>query len=72
MMDIFCEFGEKYSKPVSIILIPDIIIEGGIDLKLILQKIASLKLPVYLSFDSAAVAIDLVLRHHENKPVIQS
>ena len=71
IMDIFYEFGEKFSKPVSIILIPDIIIEGSIALELILQKIASLKLPVYLSFDSAAIAIDLVLRHHEKKPAIQ-
>ena len=33
----------------------------------ILQQYVSFRLPVYYSFESAARAIDLVLKHHEDR-----
>jgi len=72
MLEILQELGKKYSKPMCFIFIRDIATEIGVDLSIILERVALLKIPVYFSFSSAAGAIDLVLRHYEKKQKIQS
>ncbi len=65
MLAIFRELGRKFSKPVCFVFIRDIVTEIGVDLSVVLQGVALLKIPVYFSFESAARAINLVLRYHE-------
>ncbi len=71
MLKIMQQPGTKLSKPLYFIFIRDIVTEIGVDLSAVLQGVASLKIPIYFSFDSAARAIDLVLKHHEKNQKIE-
>ena len=61
----FLDNNEASSKPVAIVLEPSVVPEESKVIFDVMQGCVSSKLPVYYSFDSAATAIDLVLKYNE-------
>lgn len=55
------------SKPTAAVMVPGIVPELAAQTFPIIQKIVSIGIPVYYSFDGAAKAIDLVLSYHEHQ-----
>jgi acyl-CoA synthetase (NDP forming) len=60
----FLREGNSNIKPIAIIIEPSIEPQESGPIYTVIQEFAKARVPVYLTFESAAIALDLVLKHY--------